>query len=120
MAEAVTEQVEEQAEGQVEQQDGATQAQNVEMTEAVDSGANAGDGNLDLLLDISMSVNVTLGKTQVPIKRLLQLGPGSVLQMDKLVDEPAEVYVQGNKFATGNIVIVDGHFAIRIKEVLGM
>jgi flagellar motor switch protein FliN/FliY len=113
MAEAVKEQ-------EATQEDNATQAQSVEMTEAVDSGADSGDGNLDLLLDITMSINVTLGKTQVPIRRLLQLGPGSVLQMDKLVDEPAEVYVQGNKFATGNIVIVDGHFAIRIKEVLGM
>ena len=78
------------------------------------------DGNLDLLLDISMSINVNLGSTQVPIRRLLQLCPGSVLQMDKLVDEPAELFVQGNKFATGDIVIVDGHFALRIKEVLGM
>ena len=101
-------------------QEKTTEAQNVEMTEAVDSGVDSGEGNLDLLLDITMSVNVTLGKTMVPIRRLLQLGPGSVLQMDKLVDEPAELYVQGNKFATGNVVIVDGHFAIRINEVLGM
>lgn len=96
----------------------ATQAQNVELTEAVDSRMDSGEGNLDLLLDITMSVNVTLGKTQVPIRRLLQLGPGSVLQMDKLIDEPAEIYVQGNKFATGSIVVVEGHFAIRIIEVL--
>lgn len=96
------------------------EAQNVELTEAVDSGSSSTDGNLDLLLDISMSINVNLGSTQVPIRRLLQLGPGSVLQMDKLVDEPAELFVQGNKFATGEIVVVDGHFAIRIKEVLGM
>jgi flagellar motor switch protein FliN/FliY len=102
------------------QEEKTTQVQDVELTEATDSGADSGDGNLDLLLDITMSVNVTLGKTQVPIRRLLQLGPGSVLQMDKLIDEPAEIYVQGNKFATGSIVVVDGHFAIRIIEVLGM
>jgi flagellar motor switch protein FliN/FliY len=112
MAEAV--------EQEVTKEDQTTEAQDVELSEAADTGADSGDGNLDLLLDITMSVNVTLGKTQVPIKRLLQLGPGSVLQMDKLVDEPAEVYVQGNKFATGNVVVVDGHFAIRIVEVLGM
>lgn len=107
-------------EEQATQEENKTQAQDVELTEAVDSGADSGDGNLDLLLDITMAINVTLGKTQVPIRRLLQLGPGSVLQMDKLIDEPAEIYVQGNKFATGNIVVVDGHFAIRIIEVLGM
>jgi len=96
------------------------EAQNVELTEAVDAGTGSLDGNLDLLLDITMSINVNLGSTQVPIRRLLQLGPGSVLQMDKLVDEPAELFVQGNKFATGDIVVVDGHFGIRVKEVLGM
>lgn len=113
MAQAVEDQ-------QAVQQEKVTEVKDVELTEAVDSGADSGEGNLDLLLDITMSVNVTLGKTMVPIRRLLQLGPGSVLQMDKLVDEPAELYVQGNKFATGSIVIVDGHFAIRINEVLGM
>ena len=107
-------------ENKATENDNAPEVQNVELTEAADSGIDAGDGNLDLLLDITMSINVSLGNTQVPIRRLLQLGPGSVLQLDKLVDEPAELYVQGNKFATGNIVIVDGHFAIRIKEVHGM
>ena len=105
---------------QTTEEENSTQAQEVELSEATDSGAVGGDGNLDLLLDITMSITVSLGHAQVPIRRLLQLGPGSVLQMDKLIDEPAELYVQGNKFATGDIVIVDGHFAIRIKEVLGM
>lgn len=103
-----------------EQETETTQAQNVEFTEATDDSSVGSDGNLDLLLDITMSVTVNLGDAQVPIKRLLQLGPGSVLQLDKLIDEPAELYVQGNKFATGDIVVVDGQFAIRIKEVLGI
>ncbi|AQT66932.1 Flagellar motor switch protein FliN [Anaerohalosphaera lusitana] len=104
----------------VEQDAKTTQAQEVELGEAVDSAKGQGEGNLDLLLDITMSITVNLGDAQVPIKQLLQLGPGSVLQMDKLIDEPAELYVQGNKFATGDIVVVDGRFAIRIKEVLGI
>lgn len=110
-----------QTEEAVQQQETeTTQAQNVEFTEAADSNSSSGEGNLDLLLDITMSVTVNLGDAQVPIKRLLQLGPGSVLQLNKLIDEPVELYVQGNKFATGDIVVVDGQFAIRIKEVLGI
>jgi flagellar motor switch protein FliN/FliY len=107
------------AEAQVAEQQ-TTQAQGVEFSEAADGGEASGEGNLDVLLDITMNITVNLGDAQVPIRRLLQLGPGSVLQMDKLIDEPAELFVQGNKFATGDIVIVDGHFAIRIKEVLGI
>jgi flagellar motor switch protein FliN/FliY len=113
---AQTEQAEQkQTEGQQQ-----TEAQNAEFAEAQDTGGAPSEENLDLLLDISMPVTVNLGKTDVPFKRLLQLGPGSVLQLDKTVGEPAELYVQDIAFATGDIVVVDGSFAVRIKEILGM
>ena len=116
MAETTEQQTAEQTTGDQK----TAEAQNIELNEAVDSDTDNGDSNLDLLLDVTMDVTVTLGNAKIPVRRLLQVGPGSVLQMDKLVDEPAELYVQGNKFATGTIVIVDGHFAIKINEVLGM
>ena len=105
-------------EGQTESQQ-QTEAQNAEFAEAQDTGPAPGEENLDLLLDISMPVAVNLGKTDVPFRRLLQLGPGSVLQLDKTIGEPAELYVQDISFATGDIVVVDGCFAVRIKEILG-
>jgi flagellar motor switch protein FliN len=95
-------------------------AQNVELEEVQDIAGESGEANLDILLDVNMPVTVNLGKTEVPFRRLLQLGPGSVLELDKQIGQPAELYVQDVKFATGDIVVVDGFFAVRMKEVLGM
>jgi flagellar motor switch protein FliN/FliY len=117
-AETEQTQTEQTEEGQTENQQ-QTEAQNAEFAEAQDTGPAPGEENLDLLLDISMPVAVNLGKTDVPFRRLLQLGPGSVLQLDKTVGQPAELYVQDISFATGDIVVMDGCFAVRIKEILG-
>jgi flagellar motor switch protein FliN/FliY len=102
------------------QQDDKTQAQSVEFSEAVGTEATTGAGSIDVLLAMSVSVTVVIGQTELPVKRLLQLGPGSVLKLDKSIDEPADLYLRDTKFATGNIVVVDGRFAIRIKQVLGL
>ena len=71
-----------------------TEVQEAQFSEATDSGAAPGQENVDILLDINMPITVNLGKTTVPFKRLLQLGPGSVLELDKAVGQPAELYVQ--------------------------
>ncbi len=84
-----------------------------------DTPVKPAEDNLDILLDINMPITVTLGKTEIPFKRLLQLGPGSVLELNKVVGEPAELFVQDIKFATGDIVVVNDAFAIRIREILG-
>ena len=110
----------EQAEQQAEKSSAGTEVQQAEFSEAADSGAAPGQENLDILLDINMPITVNLGETVVPFKRLLQLGPGSVLELDKAVGEPAELYVQDIQFATGDVVVVDGCFAVRIKDILGM
>lgn len=103
-----------------EQQSDQVEAQNVEFSEAQEGDVTADETSLDILLDITMPITVNLGKVEVPFKRLLQLGPGSVLQLDKTIGQPAELCVQGIKFATGDIVVVDGCFAVRMKEVLGI
>jgi flagellar motor switch protein FliN/FliY len=102
------------------QQDDKTQAQSVEFSEAVGTEATAGAGSIDVLLAMNVSVSVVIGQTELPVKRLLQLGPGSVLKLDKSIDEPADLYLRDTKFATGNVVVVDGRFAIRIKQILGL
>ena len=104
----------------ISQEDGKTQAQSVEFSEAVGTEATNGAGSIDVLLAMDVSVTVVIGQTELPIKRLLQLGPGSVLKLDKSIDEPADLYLRDTKFATGNIVVVDGRFAIRIKQILGL
>ena len=55
----------------------------------------------------------------MPIRRILQLGPGSVLKLDKPIDVPADLYMKDVKFASGTIVVVDGQFAVRIKQIFG-
>ncbi|HUT30646.1 MAG TPA: FliM/FliN family flagellar motor switch protein [Sedimentisphaerales bacterium] len=99
--------------------DSKTQVQSVEFSEAVESETKNASGSIDILLDVNILVTVAIGQTEIPVRQLLQLGPGSVLKLDKPVDAPADLYLKGTRFATGNIVVVDNQFAVRIKEILG-
>jgi flagellar motor switch protein FliN len=82
-------------------------------------GEAAGGGQFDILLDMSVPVSVVLGQTQIPIRRLLQLGPGSVLQLEKPVQTPADLYLKDAKFAEVDVVIVEDRFAVRIRKIVG-
>ena len=96
-----------------------TQAQSVEFPEAAET-ENAGAGaSIDILLDLNVPVTVAIGRKEVPVQRLLQLSPGSVLKLDKPITAPADLYLKDTRFATGSIVVVDDRFAVRIKEILG-
>jgi len=116
-----TEEVQEKQDQQdnTEIQDSKKQAQSVDFAEAVEGGAAGSGASLDILLDMNIPVTVTVGQAEIPVRRLLQLGPGSVLKLDKPIEEPADLYLKDSKFATGNVVIVDGQFAIRIQQILG-
>ncbi|MBN1817627.1 MAG: FliM/FliN family flagellar motor switch protein [Sedimentisphaerales bacterium] len=97
----------------------ATEVQDAELEQVEPGLVPTEQENLDILLDINMPITVNLGRTTIPFRDLLQTGPGSVLQLDKAVGQPAEIFVQDIRFATGDIVVVDGCFAVRIKEILG-
>jgi len=122
---ADTQTVEEKTEEQQTQQnepgkeDSQAQAQSLEVSQAPESKATGPGASIDLLLDMNVPVTVAIGRAEVPIQRLLQLGPGSVLKLDKPIDAPADLYLKDTRFATGNIVVVEDKFAIRIKEILG-
>jgi flagellar motor switch protein FliN len=116
-AQAVEEQVAQEQAGAAESK---TKVQSAEFTEAVDAPSTGTGSSIDILLDMSVPVTVTIGTTMVPIRRLLHLGPGSVIKLDKSVDSPMDLYLKDTKFATGSIVVVDGHFAVKIKQVLGL
>ena len=75
--------------------------------------------SIDILLDMNIPVTVAIGRTEMSIQRLLQLSPGSVLKLEKPIDAPVDLYLKDAKFATGNIVVVNETFAVRIKEILG-
>lgn len=74
--------------------------------------------NVQLLLDVSMQVTVELGRAQVTVARLLELTPGSVIELDRLAGEPLDVVVNGKLIARGEVVVVDENFGVRITEVL--
>ena len=101
------------------QADSKQQVQSVEFPEAVETEAAGPAGKFDILLDMNVPITVALGQTEIPVRRLLQLGPGSVLELGKPVEAPVEVYLRDAKFATGDVVVVDGRFAVRIKQVIG-
>lgn len=102
------------------QADSKKQAQAAEFSEAVESEAGVAGGSIDILLDMNVPVTVAIGQTEIPVRRLLQLGPGSVVKLDKAIDAPADLYLRDTKFASGDVVVVDGWFAVRIKEILGV
>jgi flagellar motor switch protein FliN/FliY len=118
--------VEEKAEDKQAQESGAgqadskTQAQPVEFSEAPAAGGAGAEGSLDILLDVNVPVTVALGQAEIPVRRLLQLGPGSVLGLDKSIDTPADLYVGDTKFATGTVVVVDDMFAVKVVQILGL
>jgi flagellar motor switch protein FliN/FliY len=103
---------------QVAEQTQQQEVQTLEYPQVADNPSGAAAGSLDMLLDVPLAVNVSLGGTEIPIHRILQLAPGSVVQLDKSIDEPADLYVRDIKFATGDIVVVDGRFAVKIKQIV--
>ena len=111
--------VEEKKEGGVAE-DSQAQAQSVEFSEANGPEATGAGSSIDILLDMNVDVTVAIGRKDMSVKQILQLGPGSVLKLDKPIDSPVDLYLKGAKFATGNIVVVDGRFAVKIKNVIGL
>jgi flagellar motor switch protein FliN/FliY len=74
--------------------------------------------DIDLVLDIPVSLTVELGRTKIPIKHILQLAQGSVIELDALAGEPMDVLVNGCLIAQGEVVVVNEKFGIRLTDVV--
>jgi flagellar motor switch protein FliN/FliY len=81
-------------------------------------GGVAAANNLDFILDIPMQVSVQLGMTRMLIRELLQLGQGSVVELEKLAGEPMDVLVNNKLVARGEVVVVNEKFGIRLTDVV--
>jgi flagellar motor switch protein FliN/FliY len=81
-------------------------------------GADAAPSNLDLLLDVPLSVTVELGRTRIPVRNLLALGAGSVVELSKAAGEPLDLLINGKPVARGEAVMVNEKFGIRLTEVV--
>jgi flagellar motor switch protein FliN/FliY len=75
--------------------------------------------NLELLYDVRVKLTVELGACQMAMRDVLQLGPGSVVKLDKAAQSPVDLYVNQKRIARGEVVVVDDTYAIKIIEVFG-
>jgi flagellar motor switch protein FliN/FliY len=82
------------------------------------SPADAPAADINMVLDIPVQLSVELGRTKVPIKHILQLGQGSVVELDALAGEPMDVLVNGYLIAQGEVVVVNDKFGIRLTDVV--
>ena len=82
------------------------------------AGAETPMTDIDRVLDIPVQLSVELGRTKVPIKYILQLGQGSVVELDALAGEPMDVLVNGYLIAQGEVVVVNDKFGIRLTDVV--
>lgn len=73
---------------------------------------------LDLLLDVPLDLSVELGRTRMSIQELLSLGPGSVIELDKVAGEPLDILVNNRLVARGEAVVVNDKFGIRITDIV--
>lgn len=73
--------------------------------------------NLNLVMDVELNVSLRFGKRQLPLRDVLDLASGSIVELDRLVDEPVELYLDGKLIARGEAVVVDGNYGLRVTEV---
>lgn len=94
------------------------EVQKPDFQELVDEGPNDIPRNLDLIMDVPLEFTVVLGKSRRTIKDILSLGAGSVVELDKMTDEPLEILVNGKLVAEGEVVVINESFGIRITNIL--
>lgn len=81
------------------------------------AGGNA-PRNLDLLMDVDLPVSIELGRTKMSISEILALGPGSVVELNKLAGEPVDLLVNNKVVAKGEVVVIDENFGLRITQLI--
>lgn len=76
------------------------------------------DLNLDVILDVPVSLSLEVGRARIPIRNLLQLNQGSVVELERGAGEPLDVYVNGTLIAQGEVVVVNDRFGVRLTDVV--
>lgn len=109
---------EEQAEAEAQ----SVQQENVEKAEMqplqADVDIRSDDVNLDVILEIPVTLSMEIGRTDISIRNLLQLNQGSVIELDRLAGEPMDVMVNGTLVAHGEVVVVNEKFGIRLTDII--
>lgn len=95
----------------------ALQAENVTL-DKLQSSSSGEDLNLDVILDIPVTISMEIGNTKINIRNLLQLNQGSVVELDRMAGEPLDVVVNGTLIAHGEVVVVNEKFGIRLTDII--
>ncbi|PVZ66716.1 flagellar motor switch protein FliN [Pelagibaculum spongiae] len=82
------------------------------------TGFGAGNPNLDVILDIPVTISMEIGRSKINIRNLLQLNQGSIVELDRLAGEPLDVLVNGTLIAHGEVVVINEKFGIRLTDVI--
>ena len=99
--------------------DGPAESEQSTVPENPSGGSNsaAGNWNIELLLDVELPISVSFGNCEMLLKDVLKLGAGSVIELDKSVNDPVSIIVNHKTIAKGEVVMVDGNYGVRILEV---
>jgi flagellar motor switch protein FliN len=75
--------------------------------------------NIEVLMDVPVKLTVELGSCLMPMRDVLQLGSGAVVQLDKVADSPVDLFINQKRIARGEVVVVEDRFGIKITEIFG-
>lgn len=99
--------------------DGTVTVQPVQFASFEDLNQAQGEANknLEILMDIKLQLTVELGRTELPIKKVLELTRGSIIELEKVAGEPVELYANGKLVAHGEVVVIEDNFGLRITSI---
>lgn len=98
---------------------GESEASKAGLQNLIDEGMpGEEDLNLDVILDVPVTISMEIGQTKISIRNLLQLNQGSVIELDRLAGEPLDVLINGTLIAHGEVVVVNEKFGIRLTDVI--
>jgi flagellar motor switch protein FliN/FliY len=98
--------------------DEAAQLAAFEQLDVEEKASSEGDVNLDVIVDVPVTLSMEVGRTAISIRNLLQLNQGSVVELERMAGEPLDVLVNGTLIAHGEVVVVNEKFGIRLTDVI--
>jgi len=103
----------------VEDASDSVTVQPVKFASFEDSVQTSGDANknLDILMDVKLQLTVELGRAVLPIKKVLELTKGSIIELEKVAGEPVELFANGKLIANGEVVVIEDNFGLRITSI---
>ncbi|MHB0912656.1 MAG: flagellar motor switch protein FliN [Armatimonadota bacterium] len=102
----------------VEESQQTNSVESVRFAQLPESPVAAEQNSMDLLLDVELDLSVELGRTNIPVKDILQLGSGSIVELEKSAGDPVDIMINGKLIARGEVVVVDENFGVRITEIV--